>query len=182
MLAYLNIALVTLIEAEESKPGLLAVNPGLIFWTVITFVILLLILKKIAWKPILNALDERENFIKDSLDKAEKARSDAEKLLIENQAALARTEEEAQKIIAQGREFAEKLKNQIIAESKTEAKKIVDDASAEIKRKNDEAFESLKDQVALIAIQAAEKIIRENLDKEKQMHLVNKFIDDLPKN
>lgn len=182
MFAMLNIALIALLETEEGKPSLLAVNPGLIFWTVITFVILLLILKKVAWKPILGVLEERETYIKDSLDKAEKARLEGEKLLSENREALAKTEEEAQKIIAQGREFAEKLKEQIISESKSEAKKMLDDATAEIKRKNDEAFESLKSQVALIAIQAAEKLLKENLDKEKQKHLVDRFIDDLPKN
>ncbi|HEX2868951.1 MAG TPA: F0F1 ATP synthase subunit B [Ignavibacteriales bacterium] len=182
MFVKLNLALIALLETEEGKPSLLAVNPGLIFWTVVTFVVLLIILKKVAWKPILGVLDERENYIKDSLDRAEKARLEAEKLLEENREALAKTEEEAQKIIAQGREFAEKLKEQIISDSRQEAKKMLEEASAEIRRKNDEAFESLKSQVALIAIQAAEKILKENLDKEKQMHLVDRFIDDLPKN
>lgn len=182
MFVKLNLALIALLETEEGKPSLLAVNPGLIFWTVITFIILLILLKKVAWKPILGILEERENFIKDSLDRAEKARLEAEKLLTENRDALARTEEEAQKIIAQGREFAEKLKEQIISDSRLEAKKMLEDASAEIKRKNDEAFESLKSQVALIAIQAAEKIMKENLDQDKQKHLVDRFIDDLPKN
>lgn len=183
MMAFLNIALVLLAEeAGEHNPSLLDVNPGLIFWTVITFICLLLILKKLAWKPILGALNERETFIKDSLEKAEAARDEAQKLLNENKANLARAEEEAQKIIAQGREFAEKLKDQILAESKDEARKMIDNAAAEIKRKNDEAFEELKTQVALIAVQSAEKLLRENLDKDKQINLVNKFIDELPKN
>jgi len=182
MLAQIIIALRLFVEAEEHNGGLLDVNPGLIFWMLITFIILLLILKKIAWKPILGALDEREKFIRDSLDKSEKARSEAERLLALNQTNLNKAEEEAQKIIAQGRDFAEKLKAQIVEESKTEAKKIVDNAGAEIKRKQDEAFESLKSQISELAVQAAEKILRENLDKEKQMRIVNKYIDELPKN
>ncbi|MGE5680840.1 MAG: F0F1 ATP synthase subunit B [Bacillota bacterium] len=182
MLAMFNLAFIALQEAEEHKGGLLDVNPGLIFWTVITFVILLFILKKVAWKPILGALEERETFIKDSITRAETARNDAEKLLEENKANLARAEEEAQKIIAQGREFSEKLKAQMLAESKEQARKMIEDATAEIKRKNVEDFEALKSQVAQIAVQAAEKILRENLDKEKQEKLVNKFIDELPKN
>jgi F-type H+-transporting ATPase subunit b len=171
-----------LLETEEHKGGLLDVNPGLIFWTAITVLFLVLILKKVAWKPILGALDAREKFIKESLEKSETARAEAEILLKENKANLARAEEDAQKIIEQGREFAEKLKTQIINESKNEARKIIDDAGAEIKRKNEEAFIELKTQVALIAIQAAEKILRENLDKEKQINITNKFIDELPKN
>ncbi|MGE5411311.1 MAG: F0F1 ATP synthase subunit B [Clostridiales bacterium] len=182
MLAMFNLAFIALIEAEEHKGGLLDVNPGLIFWTGITFLILLFILKKVAWKPIIGALDERENFIKDSMQRAEVAKNEAERLLEENKANLARAEEEAQKVIAQGREFAEKLKAQILSESKAEAQKMIENASAEIKRKNVEAFESLKAEVAMIAVQAAEKILRENLDKEKQNNLVNKFIDELPKN
>ncbi|MCF6271359.1 MAG: F0F1 ATP synthase subunit B, partial [Melioribacteraceae bacterium] len=75
-----------------SSGGLLDVNPGLIFWVVVTFVILLVILKKMAWGPILNSLDERENLIKDSIDNAAKAQADAEKLLEENKANLAKAE------------------------------------------------------------------------------------------
>ena len=90
--------------------GPLDVNPGLILWTVVTFVILLLILKKVAWKPILNSLSERESFIKDSLEKAEKAQAEAEKLVAENRENLSKAEEEAKKVIEQGREYAEELK------------------------------------------------------------------------
>ncbi|PKL81947.1 MAG: ATP synthase F0 subunit B [Ignavibacteriae bacterium HGW-Ignavibacteriae-3] len=163
--------------AQSGSP--LDVNPGVILWTVVTFVLLLLILKKIAWKPILNSLNERENFIKDSLEKAEKAQKDAEKLIAENKVNLSKADEEAQKIIDQSRELAEKLKTQILDESKLQAKKMILDATNEIERKNTEAFNKLKEQVADIAVDAAEKILRETLDKEKQVKLVNKYLDDL---
>lgn len=162
--------------------GLLDVNPGLIFWTLITFILLLFVLKKFAWKPILNALSERENLIKESLEKAEIAKNEAEKLIEENKANLDKAEEEAQKIIAQSREYAEKLKAQMLWESSVEAKKKIDEAMIEIERKNQEAFNQMKDQIASIAVEAAEKIIRENLDETKQKNLVNKYLDDLSKN
>lgn len=162
--------------------GLLDVNPGLIFWTLITFIILLFVLKKFAWKPILNALSERENLIKESLEKAEIAKNEAEKLIEENKANLDKAEEEGQKIIAQSREYAEKLKAQMLEESSVEAKKKIDKAKIEIERKNQEAFNQMKDQIASIAVEAAEKIIRENLDETKQKNLVNKYLDDLSKN
>jgi len=171
-----------LVFSEGEKGGLLSVNPGLIFWTTVTFIILLLLLRKIAWNPIMKALNERENIIKESLEKADRARLEAQKLLDENKANLEKAEKESQKIIEQGREFAEKLKNQLIEQSKTEAKKLVSDAAAEIERKNAEAFNSLKNQIAGIAIQAAEKIIKENLDKDKEKKLVDKLIDEIPKN
>lgn len=179
MLAFLSSFMLLL--SGEGGGSLLDVNPGLIFWTVVTFVLLLLILKKMAWKPILNSLSERENFIKDSVERAETAKKEAEKLLEENKKNLAEAEQEAQKVIAQGREYAENLKAQIVDESKLEAKKLIDDAAVEIERKNQEAFTSLKGDIASIAIEAAEKILRDNLDKEKQTKIVNEFIQDLSK-
>ncbi|MFA7420307.1 MAG: F0F1 ATP synthase subunit B, partial [Melioribacteraceae bacterium] len=91
-------------------------------------------------------------------------------------------EDEAQKIVDQSREYAEKLKNQILDESKITAKKMVEDATSEIERKNAEAFNKLKDQVAEIAINAAEKILKENLDKPQQLKLVDKYLDEMNKN
>jgi len=180
MLANMNFALFAFSGGESG--GLLNVNPGLIFWTVVIFGLLLWVLYKVAWKPILNALDERENFIKSSLEKAEKAKDEAEEILAENKKNLANAEDEAQKIINQSREYAEKLKEQILAESKQEAKKMIENAQSEIERKNQEAFNKLKDQIADISIAAAEKILKENLDKDKQASLVNRFIDDIQKN
>ncbi|PIQ10058.1 MAG: ATP synthase F0 subunit B [Ignavibacteriales bacterium CG18_big_fil_WC_8_21_14_2_50_31_20] len=181
MAKILNLAFLAF-SSGESSGGLLDVNPGLIFWVVITFVLLLVLLKKIAWGPILNSLNERESFIKDSLEKAEKAQRDAEKLLEENKANLAKAESEAQKIIEQGREYSDKLKSQLLAEAKSTAQKMIAEASSEIERKNREAFNNLKEEVANIAVDAAEKIIRANLDKEKQTKLINDYLDNLNKN
>ena len=162
--------------------SLLDVNPGLIIWTIVTFLILLFILKKVAWKPILSALDQREKDIKDSLEKAEKAKEDAQKILDENQATLAKAEEESKKIIEQSRSYAENLKEQMLKESKEQAKKLVEDAAEEIDRRKDSAFEELKDQVAKIAVNAAEKIMKQNLDAEKNKHIVDSYLKDVMKN
>ncbi len=180
MSAIMNLAVLAFYSGE--KGGLLDVNPGLIFWTVITFVLLLIILRRVAWKPILNSLDEREKFIKESLEKADVAQKEAEKLVAENQTSMAKAEEEAQSIIAQGKEYAEKIKTQLLEENEARIQKKLADAEAEIERKQQEAFNSLKEQIVEIAVGAAEKIIRDNLDKEKQSALVNKYIDDLQKN
>jgi F-type H+-transporting ATPase subunit b len=181
MAKILNLAFLAF-SGGESSGGLLDVNPGLIFWVVITFVLLLIILKKMAWGPILNSLNERENFIKDSIDRAEQAQLEAEKLLEENKANLERAEEEAQKIIEQGRQYSDKLKAQMLEASNVEAKKMIAEAVSDIERKNQEAFNNLKNQVADIAVSAAEKIIRANLDKEKQTKLVDEYLNDLNKN
>ncbi len=166
----------------ESGNSLIEVNPGVIIWTVVTFIALLLVLKKFAWKPILSVLDQRETAIKESLEKAQTAKEEAQKVLIQNQVNLAKAEEESKQIINQSRAYAEKLKEQIIQDSKKEAKKIIEEAGAEIDRKKEAAFDELKSQVAEIAVQAAEKIIRENLDKDAQKKLVNKYISEIIKN
>jgi F-type H+-transporting ATPase subunit b len=83
MAGFLQLAALVFLSGEAGGP--LDVNPGLIIWTTVTFVILLYLLKKFAWKPILNSLNERETFIKDSLEKAEKAQQEAEELLKKNQ-------------------------------------------------------------------------------------------------
>ncbi len=179
-LAYLAMWLVN--SEGEAQGGLLDVNPGLIFWTVITFAILLFILAKFALKPILAAINMRETTITESLEKAEQAKKDAEALLEENKKNLAKADEEAQKVRKQAMADAAVITEKMIKESEDKAMKRIAEAEKEIQRKYDEAFRNLRGQVADIAVQAAEKIIKENLDKDKQAGLVNKLIDDLKKN
>ncbi len=174
--------LVAVLVSESGGGGLMDVNPGLMIWTVVTFIVLLLLLKKVAWKPIITALDKRENDIKQALEQAEKAKDEAKKILDENQANLAKAGEESKKIIEQSRTYAESLKEQMIKESKAQAKKIVDDAALEIQRKKDAAFEELKVQVAEIAVSAAEKIIKESLDPQKTKRVVDKYLSEVKKN
>jgi F-type H+-transporting ATPase subunit b len=162
--------------------NLVEVSPGLIIWTIVTFIVLLIVLKKVAWKPILTALDQRESAIRESLEKAEKAKEEAQKVLDENQANLSKAEEESKKIIEQSRAYAEKLKNQMLQESKQQAQKIVADASEEIERKKEAAFNDLKNQIAEIAVQAAEKILKENVNKEVNKKIVNDYISEITKN
>jgi len=99
MIANILFAVVALIvsEGESAEGGLLSVNGGLAFWTVVTFLLLVLLLSKFAWKPILSVLKQREDAIKDSLEQADKAKEEAKKILAENQNNLAKAEEESKK-------------------------------------------------------------------------------------
>jgi len=172
----------TLAVEPEAGGSLLDINPGLIIWTVITFIALLIILKKVAWKPILDALDQREGSIRESLEKADKAKAEAQKILEQNQSNLNKAEEESRKIIEQSRTFAEKLKEQMLMDTKKQSRQLLEEATAEIERKKDEAFNDLKNQIADIAINAAEKILNENLNKETQKKIVDKYIGKIAKN
>lgn len=170
------------LASEGGGGALMSVNPGLIIWTFVTFATLLIVLKKVAWKPILTALDNREKEITESLNKAEQAKLDAQKILEENQASLAKAEEESKKIIEQSRVYAENLKEQMMKESKEQAQRLIEDASAEIERRKDAAFDELKNQIADISVRAAEKIMKESLDKEKNKKIVNKYLSEISKN
>lgn len=155
-------------------------DPGLIIWTIITFLLLLFILKKAAWKPLLSALQKREDTIASSLQKAEQAKVDAEKLLKEHSERLAQAEAEAQRIINEGRQLAEKIKENITAEAKAISDKIIKESKEEIEKSRQAAIESLKKDISQIAILAASKIISENLDEKVEKKLVDKMIDNLP--
>jgi F-type H+-transporting ATPase subunit b len=184
MIANSTFAFIALVvsETEGGSGGLLSVNGGLAFWTTLTFILLLILLTKFAWKPILSALKQREDAIKDSLEQAEKAKDEAKQILAQNQNSLSKAEDESKKIIEQSRLFAENLKEQMIKDSKAQAKKLIEEASAEIDRKKNAAFDELKNQIAEISVQAAEKILKENLDAEKNKRLVDKYISDISKN
>ena len=144
---------------------------GLVFWTLITFFILLVILKKFAWKPILGAVSEREEGIKNALASAENARIEMENLQSDNERILkeARLERE--------------LKNKIIDDAKEEAKrqsdKLVRQAQETILREKKAAISDLKAEVAKVSISIAEKVIRGELsDADKQEKLVKSMLDD----
>jgi len=174
--------LIGVLASAEAGGSLLDVNPGLIVWTFITFILLLVILKKVAWKPILTALDNREKGIEDSLNRAEKAKEEAQKILDENRASLSKVEEESKRIIDQSRSYADDLKEQMLKQSKVQAQKLIDDAAAEIKRKKQSAFEELRNQIAEISVNAAEKIMKENIDAEKNKQIVSKYLNGISKN
>lgn len=174
--------IIGVLASGDGGGTLLDVNPGLIFWTAITFIILVLVLKRVAWKPILTALDNRAKGIEDSLNRAEQAKEEAQRILEENQATLSKAEEESKKIIDQSRIYADNLKEQMLKESKDQQQKIIEDASAEIERKKNAAFEELKNQIADISIIAAEKIMKENIDADKNKKIVEKYLTEISKN
>jgi len=161
---------------------MLEINPGLILWTLIIFVALVLILKKVAWKPILDALHKREHDIHDAITNAEKAHKEAEKLLAEHRAQLARINEESSKLLKEARDTAEQSKNMILQQANVSARQMIEQAKNEIERDKEAALLSLRKEVASLAIQAAGKILDESLDEEKHRKLVDNFITTLPKN
>ncbi len=158
------------------------INPGLIVWTIVTFVLLLAVLAKYAWKPLLQALHEREDKIRSAVEQSERARAEAAKLLKQNERNMARAEEEYKKAIHEGKALAEKMKEEIVNKAKQQAQREVQLAKEEIQRDIDAAKQQLRSEVADLAIKAAEKILDESLDQQRHTKLVDNFLNQLPKN
>ncbi|MFA5405691.1 MAG: F0F1 ATP synthase subunit B, partial [Ignavibacteria bacterium] len=121
-----NFCILLLSEEGHEKPSLLSVNPGLIIWTIIIFVLLLILLKKIAWGPLIKALNNREDTIKTSLENAEKQMKESQELLEQNKKVLSEANAQAQKIITEGREIAGKLRDDIVNKANEESRKVVE--------------------------------------------------------
>jgi F-type H+-transporting ATPase subunit b len=159
--------------------SLLSPEPGLIFWTALTFVLVLLILKKVAWGPILTALEEREKGIQSSIDRAYQAKDEAEGALRKNRDLLAKADAESDRIIREGKDFADKLRAEITEKAQAEAQKMISSAKYEIEQEKRRALIELRTEVADLAVSGAEKIIRTTLDADLQKKIVDSMIQDL---
>jgi len=157
-------------------------NPGLIVWTILSFLVLLIILGKYAWKPIMKMLGDREGQIRTALEQAERARTEAAEMMKQNEKNLARAEEEYRKMIREGKAMAEKMKDEIVVKAKQQAQQELNHAAEEIQRNVEAAKLQLRSEVADLAIHATEKILGETLDETKQKKLMDSIIRDLPKN
>ncbi len=161
---------------------LLALEPGMLIWTFITFALLLWILKKIAWKPLLSALEGREHHIASDLEKAEHARKEAERLLAEHRQLIEHAERDARKLIEETKQMAETLKQGIVDSANEQSRQMITQARSEIQREKDTAIVQLREEVADLAIRAAGKILGEELDVNKHKKMVDDFIANLPNN
>ena len=159
---------------------MLDLDPGVMIWAWITFFILLIMLYKIAWKPILSTIDKRENMIQDSLDRSEKAREEAEEILEKHNALMRSAEEDAQRLLKENRELAEKSRQDILEEARQSANNLISKAKVEIDKEKQDALTALRSEVAELAINATKKIIGESLDEAKQKSIVSEYIDKMP--
>jgi len=159
------------------QEGLLRVEPGLLLWTIITFVVLLLILWKAAWKPVVEALDARAEKVRSDIENADKSRQEAEKLLAQHREMMNNAKSEAANIIADGRNEAEKMKNDIITKATSEARDLSDRARKEIELAKDKALAEIKEEVVVLSTEIAAKIINKNLKADDQKALVEETLN-----
>ena len=158
---------------ELVTPGI-----GLIFWMTLTFLILLWILGKFAWKPILSMLKERENSIQEALDSAERVKEEMKKLQAGNEKLLKEAQEEKNKILIEARQIKDSIVEEARSKANEEGTKIIESARKSIEIEKMAAITELKNQLATFSIEVAEKILEKELSKDKeQKELINKWVD-----
>ena len=152
---------------------------GLFFWQTLLFIILLFLLKKYAWKPILDALNSREEGIKNALDEAEKARQEMVELKSSNEQIVKEARAERDAMLKEARGMKENMITEARDEAKAQASKIIEQAKATIENEKLAAITELRNQVAELSIGIAEKIIKDELSqKDKQVELIEKMLQE----
>ena len=151
-------------------------EPGLIIWTLVSFFILLILLKKVAFPPILKGMKKREETIKQQLEEAQKTKKEAENLLGDYKRQLAEARSEAQKIINEGKSLGENMRKEIVQKAQEESNQIVKRAQEEIELQKQKAILELQEKIADLSIMAATKIINKSLNTEDNRRLVEEYV------
>jgi F-type H+-transporting ATPase subunit b len=164
---------------EAAKPSLIDINFGLMFWTIVTFLIVLYVLKRFAFGPIQALLDERRNTIVSDIDAAEQAREEAQTALAEYRAALAESRKEATQIVESARRTAEEQRREALAELEAEKARQVERARAEIESERRRSLQEIKATLADLTVAATEKVVRKRLDEAEQKRLIDEALSDV---
>jgi F-type H+-transporting ATPase subunit b len=160
--------------------GIMDLRPGLTIWTAITFLLLVVLLSKFAWGPIVKMLDERERTIREAIEQAKKERAEAERMLAEQTASLQAAQREAAALAQRSKQEVEALRADLTAKARKEADDLVASARTQIQAEKAKALAELKGQVVDLAIEAARRLIESSLDEKSQRALVEEYISKLP--
>jgi F-type H+-transporting ATPase subunit b len=152
---------------------------GTIFWTLITFILMLVVLRKYAWGPLLGALDAREKSISDSLEHARNEREEAEKLVQEHRDLVSQARRERAEALAQGQRDAEKVGAEILEEARRQREQVLKQTQEQVESAMSQARAEMRGITVDLAIKAAEKLLTKNLDDATQRELVEAYLADL---
>lgn len=164
---------------QKTSSGLFQLDPGVSFWGVVVFLLLVLILKKFAWGPILSSIDTREKNLRESIEKAKDAHNESKKLALEQSAMLAATKLEAANIIREAKIFAEEAAHKIKEQAQIDKQKIVEAGLKEIESAKHLAISEIKIKVTDLALRSAEKLISQKLDQDAHRLYIEKIIEEL---
>jgi F-type H+-transporting ATPase subunit b len=165
--------------SHHETPSLFKLDPGVGIWALVVFALLLFILRKFAWGPILASVSEREKTIRDSLEQAKQAQNESKKIAQEQNQILAEAKSEAATLIQNAKASAEEYAQKIKSDAAEEKQQTLDAGIKEIELAKQEAIRSLKQETGSIAIEIAEKLIHQSLDDAKHKELVDKLIEEI---
>ena len=151
-------------------------DPGLFIWTILVFVVLLLLLKKVAWTPLLQALDSRQESIRKSLDDAALAKQELERLQHESGQIIRKARTEAEAIIASSRSDAERLREEMKQKARAEAEIVIRNAERQIQLETERALQQIRHEAVDLSVMIASKIIQRNLSKEDNQRLIDEAL------
>ena len=154
-------------------------DPGLYIWSIIIFLVLLFLLMKFAWKPLLVMLEKREDNIRKSLLDAEKARDELANVKEDTEKLLDKARTESQAIVAAGKKNAERMKDEIIDKAQSKSDALLVDAKKQIDIEKDRAIADVKAEVVNLSMEVAEKLIKKNLSKEDNLKLINESLNSI---
>ena len=160
---------------------LVQLDPGLFVWTILTFLVLLGVLAKFAWKPLLKMLKDREDLIRSSLEDAEKAQTELANLNAEREEIINKARSEAQSILSEGKVAASKLKDETLKAAKDQAKSILTDAEKQIRIEKHKAIEEIKSEVVDLSLSVATKLIKKNISREDNQTLIDESLENITK-
>lgn len=156
--------------------GLLSINPGLMVWTIVSFVIFFSLLTKFAWGPIMTALETREKNIRESIESAERAKKEGEKVLAEHRAALQGAREETRKMIADAKAIGEEERAKIVEKAQTEGAALLKRAKAELRGEEAAAIQRVREEAVDLALAAASRLLERSLNESDHRNMVEDFI------
>ena len=160
--------------------GVMNLQINLMFWTLIIFLILFFLLRRYAFPAILGAVERREQALEEAIANARRDREEAQRLLEEQRRGIEGARDEAQKYIAEGRAVAEKMRHDLLEQTRQEQQMMLERARREIETEKERALVQLRREAVNLAITGASKVIEENLDSEKNRQLVEGFLASIP--
>jgi F-type H+-transporting ATPase subunit b len=170
----------TAIEEATPKVNLLSPNGGLMFWTLVTFLILFAILGKLVFPKITAAVEAREKALEEAIEGAKRDREEAARALAEQLRQIETARQEAQKIIVEGRQVGEKLRAEMIEETHRQQQQMLERARREIEVEKERAIAELRREAIELAIAGASKVIEKNLDDQSNRKIVESFLASIP--
>jgi F-type H+-transporting ATPase subunit b len=165
--------------AFAAEGGLLTPSGGLMFWTIVTFVIVLAVLWKLALPPILGAVEAREQQIRDLIAAAERDRVEAQALLAQHSQQMEETRARVQELVAEGRASGERVRDEILSDARLQAEEIMTRARRDVRGEMERAMDQLRVEAVEIALAAASKLVERNLDAEDNRRIVREYLAEI---